>query len=252
MDLTTLLTELGLSTKESEVYLALLELGSSTVSPISAKARVKRTSIYNFIDRLVVLRLVTKTSIRGRDYYQAVHPTRLVELQNERLQKLQQALPELLGLYTVVGGKPKMSYYEGPEQVQNIVREEIRCKKEALYIWTGASMMDMVGGSQFMTQVDSERIANNVWIRSVRFKHKDVSFPTSAHGKKFKRDLRFAPPSVDLTMGVGIYDSGKVGLFSSRKENYGVLIESVEFMQLMRSLFELLWERSIPAREGEG
>ena len=252
MELDTLLADLGLSEKESEVYLALLQLGSSTVTPISAKAGVKRTSIYNFIDRLVSLGLVTKTAIRGRDHYSAVHPDRLLEIQNERLERLQRAMPEFLGLYNLIGRKPRMSYFEGPDEVQTIVREEIRCKREARYIWTGSSMMDMIGGAEHMTEIDKARMENNVWIRVVRFKHKDILFPTSAHGEKFKRELRFAPPSVELTMGMGIYDTGKVGFFSSRQENFGILIESKELMELMDTFFTLLWERSIPAREGEG
>lgn len=252
MELTTLLTELGLSEKEAEVYLALLQLGSSTVTPISEKAGVKRTSIYNFIDRLVSLGLVTKSSIRGRDHFQAASPERLFELQQDRLVRLKRALPELLSLYSSPARKPRISYFEGPEQVRNIVSEETRCRKKALYIWTGASMVEMVGGVEHMTEIDRTRIENNVWVYTVRFKHKDLAYSLSAQGKKFKRELRFAPPSVDLTMGVGIYDTGKVGFFSSRKENFGILIESGELSQLMTTLFGLLWDRSIPAREGEG
>lgn len=252
MELDTLLTDIGLSQKESEVYLALLQLGTSTITPISKKAGVKRTSIYNFIDRLVALGLVTKTAIRGRDYYAATSPEQLVELQEQRLGKLHQAMPELMALYAMVSRKPRMAYFEGPEQVRTIVREEIRCKRQAQYIWTGNSMMDMIGGAEHMTEIDRARMENDVWIHVVRFKHKDVLFPTSAHGEKFKRELRFAPPSVEITMGLGIYDTGKVGFFSSRKENFGILIESRELMELMQTFFSLLWERSIPAREGEG
>lgn len=252
MELATVLSELGLSHKEAEVYLALLQLGPSTITPISEKAGVKRTSIYNFIDHLVELGLITKSSIRGRDQYQAVNPERLLEIYQERFVRLQRVLPELLGLFNTVGNRPRMSYFEGSEQVRNIVKEEIRCRKEALYIWTGSSMIDMIGGANYMADIDQARIANNVWIRTVRFKHKDVLFPTSAHGAVYKRELRFAPPSIDLVMGMGVYDTGKVSFFSSKKENFGILIESKELMHLMTTFFALLWERAIPAREGEG
>jgi hypothetical protein len=51
---------------------------------------------------------------------------------------------------------------------------------------------------------------------------------------------------------MGIYDTGKVGFFSSKRESFGVLIESKELQELMTLLFRLFWAASSPAREGEG
>lgn len=252
MSLPTLLHRFGLSAKEASTYLAILQLGRSTIKPIGEKAKVKRTSIYNFINHLVELGLVTRVTIRGRSYYEAVAPERLIDLEKERLRQLQDALPELQSLYNRSGPKPRISYFEGPEEVKNIVREEPRCKREALYIWPGKQVMEMIGGGEFMTEIDNARIAKGVQIKTIRFRNKDVPYATSAHGEKFLRELRFAPPSVDIAMGLGIYDSGKVGFFSSTRESFGILIESQELMQMMRTLYSLLWERAIPARAGEG
>ncbi len=43
-----------------------------------------------------------------------------------------------------------------------------------------------------------------------------------------------------------VYDN-KVAIISSRKENYGVIIESREFADLQSMLFEMLWNASTPA-----
>jgi len=51
---------------------------------------------------------------------------------------------------------------------------------------------------------------------------------------------------------MGLYDSGKVGFFTSKKEGFGLLIESQELYQLMRSFYQLIWNDSVPAKEGEG
>ena len=64
--------------------------------------------------------------------------------------------------------------------------------------------------------------------------------------------MRWAPPAVDIKMGVGVYDTGKVAFFSSPKENFGVLIESREIQELMTTLFQMFWAVSLPAREGDG
>lgn len=252
MSLDTLLRRFGLSAKEAAAYLAILQLGRSTIKPVAERAKVKRTSIYNFINRLVELGLVSRVSIRGRNYYEAVSPERLLELEKDRLRQIEQALPELQSLYNRSGPKPRISYFEGAEEVKNIVREEPRCKREALYIWPGKEVMEMIGGGEFMTEIDHARIAKGVSIKTIRFREKDIPYATSAHGPKFLRELRFAPPSVDIGMGLGIYDNGKVGFFSSSRENFGILIESRELMVMMRTLYGLLWDRAIPARPGEG
>ena len=252
MDHLSVLQECGLSTKEVRTYLALLALGSSTIKPIADHARLKRTSIYNFMPRLIEMGIVGKTTKRGRTYFHAQSPTRLVERQRQRLSELEQWLPALASLMNVKAGRPRISVFEGAAEIRNIVREEVYCTKEALYVWPGKDIIEMIGGVRFMTGIDRERIARGVQIRTVRFREKDVRFPTSAHGPKFLRQLRFAPPQFNTTMGLGIYDSGKVGFFSSHKEAFGILIESQEIYGLIKGLFELLWLRSTSAREGEG
>jgi HTH-type transcriptional regulator, sugar sensing transcriptional regulator len=252
MELVQIFEDLGLNAKEGRTYLAILQLGRSSIGAISDQAGVKRTSIYNFIDKLLQLVIVSKTVIKGRSYYEANHPEKLLALQKERTKRLEGSLPELSGLFNLVGTKPRISYFEGPAQVKNIVREEPNCKREALYIWPGKPILEMIGGAEFMASIDRARIARGVRIRTIRFPRTDVPYKTSAHGEKFLRELRFAPPSISMTMGLGIYDSGKVGFFSSAKEGFGILIESQELMSMMRQLYSCLWERCLPARAGDG
>lgn len=252
MDKIELLKKIGLNEKEAKVYLAILELGSATIKPIATRAGVKRTSIYYFIDHLVELGLISQIAIKGKMHYKALPPTRLVDLEQEQLQMTQNLLPEFMSVFNTAGGKPRINYYEGPEQMKNIVREEPRCQKEVLYIWPGVDIMEMIGGTKFMEEIDQGRMKRGVMIKVIRFKEKDVTFKTSAHGTKYMREMRFAPPNVHLTMGIGIYDTVKVGFFSSQKEGFGILIESEELTQAMRIFHQLLWEKSTPAKPGEG
>lgn len=249
---TNLLVNAGLNGQESRAYLALLELGSSTIKPIAEKAGLKRTSIYNFINRLVELGLVTRTVVNGRSHYAAVSPVRLLEIQKHRLSDLEAGLPLMLALFDKSPKKPRVSYFEGPAQVANIVMEETRCAKEALYIWPGKEALEAVGGSRVMNRIDALRIRKKVQIRTIRFRQKDIHYGLSRQGKKYLREMRWAPPEIKVSMGMGIYDTGKVGIFSSKRESFGVLIESREFQELMAAMFRFFWAASAPAREGEG
>ena len=52
MDIRITLTQLGLSEKEADVYLAALELGMAPASVIAKKSRIKRTTVHEILKRL--------------------------------------------------------------------------------------------------------------------------------------------------------------------------------------------------------
>ena len=53
MDVKQVLSELGLSEGEIKVYMALLKLGSSPVSALKEETKLHRTTIYDFIEKLL-------------------------------------------------------------------------------------------------------------------------------------------------------------------------------------------------------
>lgn len=249
---TKFLYELGLSEKEARTYLACLELGGSTIKPIADRAKLKRTTIYNFIENLVGLGLIRRSITRGRTYYFPEAPERLIELQAKRLTNAQDALPALLSMFNRASGRPSISVFYGPEEIRNIVQEEVRCKKETRYIWPGSDILKMVGGSKYFTELDRERIKRGIWVRTIRFRSKDVRFATSANGPKFFRELRYGPSDIEMSMGLGLYDTRKVAFIGSHREGFGILIESPELHDMMLKFHQLLWVRSTPVALGEG
>ena len=46
------LEQIGLDPKEAKVYLAMLELGETTVARIAQKSKIKRTTAYDLVDSL--------------------------------------------------------------------------------------------------------------------------------------------------------------------------------------------------------
>lgn len=246
MDKDRLLSDLGLNDKEAKTYVAILELGSATIKPIANRAGLKRTSLYYFIDRLVALGLIAQTEIRGRMHYQALPPSRLVDLQRERLQQVEHALPEFMSIFNLVKDKPRISYYEGSEQIKQLLWEEPRCKQELLGIWSGQDIMDLVGERE-LAAIDKARRANNIKVRVVRVRHKDEPFKLFQEGPGLNRELRYAPEDIDFATSLTIYDTGKVSFVTSKKEGFGILIESPEIYTMMKILFEGFWTQSAPS-----
>lgn len=244
---TQLLVEnLGLTAKEAAVYLAILELGKSTIKPIAAQAGIKRTSIYYFINHLVELGLIDKMTIRNHTHYTARPPEELVNLQQRRLARLQQALPQFASLYNSSTQKPKISYFEGPEQMKQVLFEETRCHQELWGIWSGQEVAELFG-PELLRQVEDERRAKGVHIQVVRVREKDEPFEQFKEYEGANRELRYAPAGTVFPLAFSIYDTGKVGIMSSKKEGFGILIESAELVAAMKTLFNCFWNQAKPS-----
>ncbi|MEK6978907.1 MAG: helix-turn-helix domain-containing protein [Candidatus Micrarchaeota archaeon] len=100
------LEELGLTLNESKVYEALLSLGSSSIEQIAIKSKVHRRNIYDVLAKLLEKGLISESFDYNRKEYRAIHPSRLLDLIQEKENKLQIILPEL---------EKRFSHYEEEE-----------------------------------------------------------------------------------------------------------------------------------------
>jgi len=97
-----LLKNIGLTDSEIKVYLALLELGSTTKSPIVDKSGVASSKIYELLEKLIQKGLVSYVIKSGIKYFESAPPTRLLDYIREKESKLkeqetqlQKLIPEL-------------------------------------------------------------------------------------------------------------------------------------------------------------
>ena len=133
MDTRTVLAELGLSEGEIKVYLALLKLGPCPVSHIKEETGMHRTTIYDFIEKLINKALVSYVTKKNKHYYQATHPNRLMDFLNEKRDHLQQILPELNKLANYKKEDIKVEVLRGREGWKAFLNSVIRVGKDG---WT--------------------------------------------------------------------------------------------------------------------
>ena len=123
------LNELGLTEKESKVYLALLSLGEVTVLSISKEAGIKRTTVYSVLESLKQKGLV-EVVVRGfKTFYRAVNPENLAAIIEERQQKLNRYLPDFLSLYNASTEESYLRYYEGLPAIKSIYEDLLKSVK---------------------------------------------------------------------------------------------------------------------------
>lgn len=73
------LLKIGLTDGEAKVYLALVELGSSTVGPIVKEAKVAYSNVYGILQRLIEKGIVSYIIKDKTKHFQAVSPKNLVD-----------------------------------------------------------------------------------------------------------------------------------------------------------------------------
>ncbi len=95
---TRILEEIGLTSSEIKVYLALLELGSTTKGPLVKKAGITSSKVYEVVDKLIEKGLasyVTKNNVR---FFGAAPPSRIRDYLQEKEAKIKEQEETLASL----------------------------------------------------------------------------------------------------------------------------------------------------------
>ncbi len=109
-----LVKEAGLTDGEAKVYLALLEIGTSTTGPIIDKSKIARSFIYNILEKLIVKGLVSYVVKENMKYYEAADPLRILDYIEKRKQQLDENKEKMLKLL------PKLKDIQESTQSTNI------------------------------------------------------------------------------------------------------------------------------------
>lgn len=242
-EISLLLEELGLTNNEAQIYITCTQLGRCTVQQMAARTKIKRTSIYNFIDNLLENGYLIREKSGKRNYFVACNSKQILEKAKRQVQICEALLPQIESM-SQLPFTTKITHYRGPKEMLQIIREVLLCKKEVLYLWPGALTYEAMESRAKIIQMDRERCQRGIKVRSIRFQGREHAVNLDDVGKKNLKEVRYAPKHLSSRMGIVIYDSGKVGFFSSKQEAFAIIVESAELVALQTMLFELLWASS--------
>ena len=98
----SLLEQIGLTKSEINVYLALLELGSTSTGKIVEKSKASSSKIYEILDKLIQKGLASFIIKSGVKYFEAAPPDRILDYMEEKektiikqKQEIRKLIPEL-------------------------------------------------------------------------------------------------------------------------------------------------------------
>lgn len=252
--LKAILVSFGLSDKESLVYIALLGLGSGTVTEISRNAGINRTTGYDILSSLASKGLISVSGKEPKQEYIMESPdalTRYLDVQAgqiaEHIKKSKELVPELKSMQALEN-RPKIKFYEGTEGLQSVYEDTLTSSEEILAYACIDDMHKALPG--YFPEYYKRRAKNGISIRGIVPKTA-VAIERSGHNKEEKREIAFVPADkYYFSPEINIYDN-KI-MIASWREKLGIIIESAEIADAMKKIYQLAWvEAKRLDKEGE-
>jgi sugar-specific transcriptional regulator TrmB len=245
MHISTTLKNLGLSELETSVYLAALELGEALPTKLAEKAEIKRPTLYEVFPKLIAKGLLSETVKGKRKYLVAEDLSAYLEKQQQNLDKLNDALPELRALLATASVKPKILFYEGIEGVKKIYYDHLLVRSEILELVNIEAIHP-----ELQTYITNyyipERTRRKIPLKMLVNGSADISpFRVRTNSLEL-REVRLCPPEMLRTpLGLDIYgDNVSITLHRTDTEILGIIIRSPEIAETLRSIFIFIWGAS--------
>jgi sugar-specific transcriptional regulator TrmB len=131
---TEILRELGLSDKEISIYLALLRFGTVTATKIAQETSIDRTTSYRFLSSLINKGLVSYVIKNNVKYFTAANPAKFVQDLKNKLEQVNDILPDLDALANLPKEDTKVELYKGKEGLKTVMKDILRERKPYTFI----------------------------------------------------------------------------------------------------------------------
>jgi len=245
MELEQVLIELGLNKLEAKTYLALLNLGQANIQSIASVAGIKRTSIYNFIERLMDLGLVSKNITGKKTYFIAEPPETLLLLLDQKQQLLDSCISNFQQLYEQKKEIPKFKYFRGSIAVKEMWNSTLGAKEKLIRWVVPVSASVSYVGVPFINKLVIQLVKKGIRTRILRRFGQQGShkYAAAIYAKQLLREVKQMPPTAAFNFSMIIYDDTVI-MIAPIQENFGFLIKSQTFADVMRIFYDNLWNLS--------
>jgi len=239
------LKQLGLTEGETNVYLALLKLNSSTVGSIVKESGISYSKIYEVLGRLMEKGLVSFTLKEKTKYFQGVKPNRLLEFikqKEEEIKKNKEAIEK------IIPDLEAMSNNKNNQTAEIFIG--LKGLRTAYELLLKNHSKNVALSFFYVHDEKYAEIANDFYekefnyFKELRMKLKGVSNINLKKSKSFINppkfvDLRFV--NFPLPSTIDIYQD-KILLTTWRDKPFAYLITSKEISENLMNYFNQIWK----------
>ena len=111
---------LGLKKEEIKIYLCCLEFWNLATSSISRITKIWRVNCYHYIDKLLKKWFLFSSEKNWTKIFTAENPQIFLNKEKEKLNLVQNIMPELMSLSSKSPNKPNIAFFEWVDWIKNI------------------------------------------------------------------------------------------------------------------------------------
>lgn len=237
MELSSLLTAVGLSKTEAGVYMDLLEYGTQTISEISRTSKLHRPAIYRALPHLKEKGLVSERRIGKLIHYAAEPPERLRTLLHSLHDELDTVIPKLTQLQD--NKTPVVRRLDGKAGIHAVYEDILRTLKkgETFYRYSseGVEELKSVGlPKDYETERDKLQLERLV-ITNPEF--------IASREPSLEETLQVVPEEyLPFNYGVSQFIYGNKIAYVDYNQPIATIIENATFAQFQKDLFMMLYK----------
>lgn len=246
MDLSKL-KSVGLTENEAKIYSNLLEIGPRPAGTISRKTGLHRRVVYDTTDRLIKKGLIGYIVENGRKMFSASNPNRLLEIEMEKKNKIEEILPSMLNLFNSEKEKHggDTLFYKGKEGLKSVFEDQLSEGKEILII--GASEIAYESLEFYFHWFDKKRVKEKIKTKiifsmDIKNKHAPKRGVHRAVPSIPLSEIRYLPEKYSSPVAVNIYGDKVAIILWNKQSPMAILIKQKEIAEGYRKHFEMIWK----------
>ncbi len=240
------LEKLGLSEKETGVYMALLSLGPVAIRKIAAKAGINRGSTYDALKILQKEGLVSYYHKGKLQHFVAEDPKVLSKIFARKKLEIEDAskeieniIPKLSSLSQGTNNRPIVKFYENYSGLRTILEDTLdsvaKQKKKEYVAFSSSAIRPYLYHKSAFPKFSEERIKRKVYVRTIAY---GAGGTTYGHDeRKWILEKESAPTYI-------LIYAGKVAMISIGKNDvpHGLIIEDERLYHTQLAIFNSLWK----------
>ena len=232
------LRSIGLSKNETKIFMALVEMGPSAIGLICGKTKIHRRNVYDSIEMLKNKGFVSSTSINNRNVFEAVNPTRIMDMLEERKAGIQSIIPKLMSKRK--NSQSSIKVYTGIRGRKIIFEDKLKSTGEQYILGAHQPSNAII---RYIDNFHRRRIEKKIPLKMLFVKNEKEA------ARKFLKynyiQAKLLPDVFDSPIAINIYGE-KIALFlgSESIDPISILIEDTALAEHFRKYFLLLWNIS--------
>lgn len=237
---TEILEDLGLTKSEINVYISLLEIGSSNAGDVLKKSKLQNSVVHRALNSLIEKGLINYVIEGKRKIYTATDPENFNKYIEDKKERFLEILPELKKKQASFKEVKNATIYNGKRGIKEVYYKLINQKNAKEYLTFGGGVdVAKFMGEKWWEGLHTKRIYNN--LKSRQIYDKTVKYIGEDVKKRKISKVKYLPENfAQFQETVIVEDYVAINVFSN--DGYSFLIENKKVAEGYRKYFEALWK----------